>query len=245
MKIENLKDEILVLKKNKNKNKKYKCENCGIYLSSLANFRNHTVSLKCKKMQAKYKCEKCGSEFASKQNLLYHQTHNVCGFSDNKDINNLINPESNINNTSNTSNTNNINTTNNLNNSNNTANTANNIQNNIQINVKPDSIEMLPFRDVSYKISTKKYLEYANNPDQAIKQFVKDYHLNPNKPDRMNVLNTNRRDNRVQLFDFDEDFICRWQTKGIESPELFALEALTFANKSLRPDGFFISSVFV
>ena len=24
---------------------------------------------------------------------------------------------------------------------------------------------------------------------------------------------TNRRDNRVQLFDFDEDFICRWQTK--------------------------------
>jgi len=29
----------------------------------------------------------------------------------------------------------------------------------------------------------------------------------------MNVLNTNRRDNRVKLFDFDEDFICRWQTK--------------------------------
>ena len=72
---------------------------------------------------------------------------------------------------------------------------------------------MVPFRDVSYKIPTKKYLEYANNPDQAVKQFVKDYHLNPNKPERMNVLNTNRRDNRVQLFDFDEDFICRWQTK--------------------------------
>ena len=205
MKIENLKDEILVLKKNKNK--KYKCENCCIYLSSLANFRNHTVSLKCKKMQSEYKCEKCGSKFASKQNLLYHQTHNVCGFSDNKDINNLINPESNINNTSNTNN--NINTTNNLNNSNNTANTANNIQNNIQINVNPDPVpvEMVPFRDVSYKIPTKKYLEYANNPDQAVKQFVKDYHLNPNKPERMNVLNTNRRDNRVQLFDFDEDFI--------------------------------------
>jgi hypothetical protein len=29
----------------------------------------------------------------------------------------------------------------------------------------------------------------------------------------MNILNTNRRDNRVQLFDYDEDFICRWQTK--------------------------------
>ena len=26
-------------------------------------------------------------------------------------------------------------------------------------------------------------------------------------------MNTNRRDNRVQLFDYDDDFICRWQTK--------------------------------
>jgi len=29
----------------------------------------------------------------------------------------------------------------------------------------------------------------------------------------MNVLNTNPRSNRVQLFDYDEDFVCRWQTK--------------------------------
>ena len=29
----------------------------------------------------------------------------------------------------------------------------------------------------------------------------------------MNIINTNRRDNHVQLFDYDEDFICRWQTK--------------------------------
>jgi hypothetical protein len=72
---------------------------------------------------------------------------------------------------------------------------------------------MIPFRDASYKISTKKYLEYANNPEQAIKKFVKDEHLNPNKPDRMNILNTNPRSNRVQLFDYDDDFICRWQTK--------------------------------
>jgi hypothetical protein len=50
-------------------------------------------------------------------------------------------------------------------------------------------------------------------PDQAIKKFVKDYHLNPNRPDRMNVLNTNRRDNRIQLFDFDDDFVCRWLTR--------------------------------
>jgi hypothetical protein len=30
----------------------------------------------------------------------------------------------------------------------------------------------------------------------------------------MNILNTNPRSNRIQLFDFDEDFICRWQTKN-------------------------------
>jgi hypothetical protein len=56
-------------------------------------------------------------------------------------------------------------------------------------------------------------LEYASNPEQAIKQFIRENHFNPDKPERMNVLNTNRRDNRVQLFDYDEDFICRWQTK--------------------------------
>jgi hypothetical protein len=27
------------------------------------------------------------------------------------------------------------------------------------------------------------------------------------------ILNTNRRDNRVQLFDFDDNFVCRWLTR--------------------------------
>ncbi len=207
-----LMDEIVPFKKDKikkSKNKKYKCEFCEVYLSSLANYRNHILAAKCKNKNKDILCNKCGSKFASKQNLKYHLSHNVCGNINNNDvkksITNSINPEPNISNISNT--------TNNLTNSNNTANNTNNIQNNIQINVKPDLIDMIPFRDVSYKIPTKKYLEYANNPDQAIKQFVKDYHLNPDKPERMNLLNTNRRDNRVQLFDFDEDFICRWQTK--------------------------------
>ena len=201
-----LMDEIISIKKRRNKNKKYKCDFCKVYLSSLANYRNHTLTFKCKNKNKDLICDKCGNKFATKQNLKYHLTHNVCM---QNIITNLPIPESNISNISNISNTSN-NTTNNLTNSNNT---ANNVQNNIQINVNPEPIEILPFRDASYKIPTKKYLEYANNPDQAIKQFVKDYHLNPDKPDRMNVLNTNRRDNRVQLFDFDEDFICRWQTK--------------------------------
>jgi hypothetical protein len=206
-----LMEEIASLKKSnsKSKNKKYKCEFCEVYLSSLANYRNHTSTFKCKNKNKDINCDKCGNKFATKQNLKYHMSHNVCGGVNDKSINNCDNLDPNVSNISNVSNT-----TNNLTNSNNTANNnTNNIQNNIQINVNPDPIEMLPFRDVSYKIPTKKYLEYANNPDQAIKQFVKDYHLNPEKPDRMNVLNTNRRDNRVQLFDFDEDFICRWQTK--------------------------------
>ena len=100
---------------------------------------------------------------------------------------------------------------------------------------------MIPFRDVSYKISTKKYLEYANNPEQAIRKFVKDEHLNPNKPERMNVLNTNPRSNRVQLFDFDEDFICRWQTKDKNdiSELLFdrGVNALFFAKTMLAAAG--------
>jgi len=190
--------KIKQLTSKKNKNKKHKCEKCGKVLSSTVNYKKHIESDICKKNiinEYEYKCNSCSTVFASKQNLQYHQINNVCGHInkiDNK-IDNQIN-NSNIN-------------------SNNTTNNTANTQNNIQINVNSERTEMLPFRDASYKISTKKYLEYANNPDQAIKQFVKDYHLNPDKPERQNILNTNRRDNRVQLFDFDEDFICRWQTK--------------------------------
>ena len=209
LKIDKYLDEFKKIKQltsRKNKNKKHKCEKCGKVLSS--NYKKHIESNICKKNttdEYDYKCYSCDTVFASKQNLKYHQMNNVCGHI-NK-IDNQIN-NSNIN-------------------SNNTTNNTANTQNNIQINVNSERTEMLPFRDASYKITTKKYLEYANNPrrvnlyflqkykcpDQAIKQFVKDYHLNPNKPERQNILNTNRRDNRVQLFDFDEDFICRWQTK--------------------------------
>ena len=51
-------------------------------------------------------------------------------------------------------------------------------------------VELLPFRNASYKITPKKYLEYASNPEQAIKKFVKDQHFNTAKPERMNLLNT-------------------------------------------------------
>ncbi len=224
------------------KNKKRKCEFCDKILSSTANYKKHINSGICKKVHDpnKYKCEICDAIFASKQNLQYHQTKNVC--KDRKNKTELIQPiqQNNTTNNSNNTTTNTSNTTN--------IGTLNN-QNNVVINVNPiqEPVDMLPFRDVCYKIPTKKYLEYANNPDQAIKQFVKDYHLNPDKPERMNILNTNRRDNRVQLFDFDEDFICRWQTKdkskvlellcdrGVNAL-FFAKTMLTAAGIKLDPD---------
>ncbi len=186
--------------------KKFKCEKCNKELSSKENYLYHVENNVCKKIN---KCDKCDKIFYDKRALKYHISKNVCEKQNSTTISN--------------------NTTNNItNNTANTANTANttniqnqqNIQNqNVVINVNSTNdlekvVEMIPFRNASYKISTKKYLEYANNPEQAIKKFVKDEHLNPDKPERMNILNTNPRSNRVQLFDFDEDFICRWQTKN-------------------------------
>ena len=89
-----LMDEIISIKKTKTKNKKYKCEYCSIYLSSLANYRNHQLSLKCKTKNQYLTCEHCGIEFVAKQNLKYHQKHNVC--KKNITITNQINSEPNI-----------------------------------------------------------------------------------------------------------------------------------------------------
>ena len=158
-----------------------------------------------------HNCKFCNKQFKSKQNLDYHLENNVCG-----EVINLNQPTiTNITNTTNIAgnvlNTN-IGTLNNVNNS---------INNSININVNANTtedlkkkvVDLLPFRETGYKVSTEKYLEYASNPAQAIKQFIKEHHFNPDKPERLNILNTNRRDNRIQLFDYDDDFICRWQTK--------------------------------
>ena len=207
-------NELLSIKIKKSKNKKYKCENCGLILSSITNYKLHKEKQSCKVHNKDFKCKKCEKIFIKKQSLQYHLENNVC-----ETINQLIkdNKKTPINKNVSNTNTTNIQTQN-INNGN--INNGNQINNNVVINVNSNItedlkkvVELLPFREASYKIPIKKYLEYANNPDQAIKKFVKDYHLNPNKPERHNVLNTNRRDNRVQLFDFDEDFVCRWQTK--------------------------------
>jgi RNase P subunit RPR2 len=196
-----------------NKIKKYKCNNCNKILSSFKNYNMHIENKTCNKDKRPI-CKNCGKEFYEHRNLKRHIELEICIKKNRKNENlNIVN-------------------SNNITNIGTNIQTQNNQQNNVVINLNStDDLkkvsDILPFRDASYKIPTKKYLEYANNPrrvnlyflqkykcpDQAIKQFVKDYHLNPNKPERQNILNTNRRDNRVQLFDFDEDFICRWQTK--------------------------------
>jgi len=186
----------------------YKCKECKKEFGSKFALYYHVKKEVCKK-DKNYQCEKCKKIFAEKKNLQYHINNSVCN-KESKNITNIRNQQNVQNLVNNIANTSNINNQQNIQ-------TQNNTNNNIQINVNANeprkSVEMLPFRDASYKISTKKYLEYANNPEQAIRKFVKDEHLNPNKPERMNVLNTNPRSNRVQLFDYDEDFVCRWQTK--------------------------------
>lgn len=191
--------------------KEYMCFNCNKKLSSKQNLEKHTMCGVCKK-STEFKCNGCNKKFSTKQKLNYHITKNVC-----KTLIMLPTTTTNLNSKTHYKSSHNIKK--NINNGNiNNGNINNGNINNVVINVGSTQelqqvVELLPFRDASYKISTKKYLEYANNPEKAIKQFVKDNHFNPSKPERMNILNTNRRDNRIQLFDLDDDFICRWQTQ--------------------------------
>ncbi len=212
---------------------KNQCENCKKILSSSANFKKHIKSGIC--IEKIFSCNKCNKIFQKKQKLQYHVEHNVCGENSLEILKNLTQP----------------NVVNNISNVSNTANNTQNIGTQININVGStknlqEVVELLPFRNVSYKISPKKYLEYASNPEQAIKKFVKDQHFNPDIPERMNILNTNRRDNRVQLFDFDDDFICRWLTRDKSKIcELLvdrAVNTLFFAKDNLARAGIKLDS---
>jgi len=218
--------QIQIEKPKKKYSYSFKCEKCGKNLTSITNYKKHIETYKCVKSK-EYKCDKCNKSFRDKRNLDYHIENDVCEKKKETQI----------------TNTNTIN---------NTMNTANNIQQNIQnqnvFNITVNStedlkkvVELIPFRDSSYRISPEKYLEYANNPEQAVTKFVKDEHLNPAKPERMNILNTNPRSNRVQLFDYDDNFVCRWMTKDKATiSELLAdrgMNTLFFAKDNLARAG--------
>ena len=221
------------LSKNK---KKFICEKCNKNMTNKRNYIIHIENNICDKDKRKICCEKCNRKFTNRRSLAYHLNNNVCinkinnentnPNPNNENINtnsNLNNNENKINNdidpNNNTNNT--INTTNNTNNGINiqTQNNQNNHINNININLNNTNdiqkvVEMIPFRNVKYNITPEKYLEYAKYPERAIKSFIKDEHLNPNKPERMNILNTNTRSNKVQVLDRDDDDEIRWMIKS-------------------------------
>ena len=194
--------------KNKIKTNKYLCNLCNKQFTNITNMKNHINNKICEK-QTEFKCNICYKLFPLKKNYIYHIQHKVCK----KNIYNSCEQKNIINNiTNNTQNINNQNIFNqNIGNQ-----TINNQNIFIALNNTSDLkkvVELIPFRNASYNITPEKYLEYANNPEQAIQLFIKDEHFNPNKPERMNILNTNLRSNRVQIFDRDNDNICRWMTK--------------------------------
>ena len=186
--INNYMIELEKIKNNLTNCDKYSCKNCFKLFTVKHNYLYHINKDVCKRIKY-FECEKCGKMFKEKKNMIYHQKNFVCK---KNNIINIINTQNIGNQTINTQ--------------------------NIYIAVNNTSdlkkvTDLLPFRNASYNITPEKYLEYANNPEQAIKRFIKDQHFNPNKPDRMNILNTNARSNRVQIFDRDDDNICRWMTK--------------------------------
>ena len=202
-----------------NKIKKYICNDCNREFNKYESLQYHINNKVCKKNNQfktdnKLQCKNCNKEFSKIDRLKYHISKQVCYKKED-----LMAIQKNlINNSNNSNNLNNI-----TNNTNNTQNTTNNIQNNqnnqqiiIAVNNADDFkkvVDMIPFRNTGYDIPLTNYIDYINNPGQAIKKIIKDQHFNPNKPERMNILNTNRRDNRVQIFDKDEDNVLRWLTK--------------------------------
>lgn len=206
-------------------NKIYKCDTCGKEIKNKRNYNIHINENICTKIKIKkipeFKCNKCCKTFTDKRSLLYHNEHSVC----NKNLlHNIQTPVSNtINNNTNTNTNNGINIqTQNIQTQNNqniqTQNNQNN-QNIININIGSTQdaekiIEMIPFRTNGYKITPKKYLEYAKYPERAIKSFIKDEHFNPDKPERLNVLNSNYKSNKVSVLDYDEDDEIRWLLKS-------------------------------
>jgi hypothetical protein len=183
--------------KNCEEKKYYNCELCNKIIINKQNYESHIKNKICQRKKKEFKCTTCEKIFKEKRSLIYHNQKNVCS------------------NKNNITNKNNI-----INKINNTNNNVNNIQNNtININVGNISdiekvIEMLPFKNVKYNITPQKYLEYAKYPERAIKSFVKDEHFNSKKPERMNILNSNSRSNKMQILDHDDNDEIRWLLKS-------------------------------
>ena len=136
------------------KDEKYLCKHCNKKLSSHTNYKKHINNNSCKKISIEHKCTKCNKIFREKKNLDYHIIHNVCNKKEQK--NQIINIDKQ-----------------------NIQNITNNNQQNffIAVNNSDDFkkvVELIPFRNVNYNLTPEKYFEYASNPEQTIKKFIKD-----------------------------------------------------------------------
>ncbi len=190
----------------------HKCDKCGKEIINKQNYDLHVKNKVCQKTPVEFKCEKCNKIFREKRSLIYHNEHSVCDKTESSS-NNTTNNNSTTNN--NTNNSTNIQTQNNQTQNIQTQNNQNIININIDSTKNTDKIaEMIPFRTCGYKITPKKYLEYAKYPERAIKSFIKDEHFNPEKPERMNVLNTNYKSTKVSVLDYDEYDEMRWMLKS-------------------------------
>ena len=249
----NIQKNKYIIKNNNINKKKFICKNCNKIIISKHNYDYHINNNICQKIKKEIKCNLCGKNFKENRSLLYHieknvcknNTNNVCKNNTNNNINN--NTNNNTNNTNNTNNilhttNNNIQTLNNLNNQNNIININLNNPNDIQ-----KVVDMIPFKNVKYNISPEKYLEYAKFPEKAIKTFIKDEHFNPNKPERMNILNTNLKSKKVQVLDCDDNDEIRWMIKSkTDINELLydrGVNHLYVAKNILEENGIFLDAI--
>jgi len=224
--------------------KKNICSNPDI---NVLNKRNKHIldALKKKPTQKLYQSTQSIQPIQSIQHTHTH-THTstpiqqITNNTDNR-INNITNNTDNS--TTNTANTTNIQTQN------------NNNQQNIIIAVsgKKDIEEvckqvskLIPFRYTKYKPSVQDLISYFNNPNKAIQHIIINEHFNPDKPEQMNIHNTNCRSNRMQVFDEDENGSERWITRDKTDvcDDLYekSVNEMFFAKHNLKLKGYRVSS---
>ena len=170
---------------------------------------NENINIENNNIENKlYTCEHCDRQFKNKKNLIYHTSQDVCS----KNINvikknnkytcsicnkdythlrclryHLANKKLNCNLTSKSNN--NINNINNINN-------------------------LVPFRNTPFDIDLTKMKDCFENPLSAINKIINNIHFNQDNPQNMNIINSNRRDDSVKVYDYNSENELCWITQN-------------------------------
>lgn len=266
----------LDLIKIKNSESKRICPYCDRILSSLLNYHKHIENSVCRKDVKntcvtcnKYFSRKSNYDYHIKNQVcrkkdlldIIYQTDSDSLQQTQNNVTQLVQPIPIQQITNNTTNNITNNTDNSTKNTTNTANTTNiqtqnnNNQQNIIIAVsgKKDIEEvckqvskLIPFRYTKYKPSVQDLISYFNNPNKAIQHIIINEHFNPDKPEQMNIHNTNCRSNRMQVFDEDENGSERWITRDKTDvcDDLYekSVNEMFFAKHNLKLKGYRTSS---